>query len=274
MLDIAFITYYGYIIGFDWNGSAQPHLYWLLLAFVLPNYYWLQKKSPNGSFMTFHHWMIPMSISTLLAPLVGFDNILFNFLLFNSLYGFYINFGQIKFTSSVNGYIGLGALGTIIMFLMGSFRIFWQELFSLEDYYIDGFGIAYNIIFLATAIGILIWRYGKDSSILRNPLNYMFIAYIPIFFIAMSSSLIAMLLCNLIVAVLGIMIILEAVKNDNLGTLNLGLFLISVLIVCRYFDMNIPFVLRGILFILIGVGFFIANYLMFQKRKAQEANKD
>lgn len=267
LLYIILITYYGYSIGYVWRYGAQPHWYWVLLAIVLPYYYLLYKKSPQGSFIVFHHWLIPISISTLLAPLVGFNNMVFNFLLYNSLYGFFYNFGQTPFAGKLNGYTALGAMGTIVMLLIGSFRGFWGIFESLRGIYLDGFGIAFNLIFGVAAVAMLVWRYNQDKGVLKDPLSLIFLAYIPIFFIGMYSDVAAMLLSNLAVATLGIMAIRAGAKSDNLGILNLGLLVVSVLIICRYFDMDIPFALRGLFFILIGGGFFVANYLMFKKRK-------
>ena len=39
---------------------------------------------------------------------------------------------------------------------------------------------------------------------------------------------------------------------------------------CRFFDTNMSFVIRGLLFVAVGVGFFITNYVMLKKQKARE----
>jgi hypothetical protein len=41
-----------------------------------------------------------------------------------------------------------------------------------------------------------------------------------------------------------------------------------VLIGCRFFDTDMSFVIRGLLFVGIGVGFFVMNIYMIRKRKA------
>ena len=51
------------------------------------------------------------------------------------------------------------------------------------------------------------------------------------------------------------------------SVLNFGLLIIITVIICRFFDTNMSFVLRGILFVLVGIGFFIANYLMLKRQK-------
>jgi hypothetical protein len=39
------------------------------------------------------------------------------------------------------------------------------------------------------------------------------------------------------------------------------------LVVCKFFDEDLSFITRGILFISVGIGFFVANYLVIKKRK-------
>jgi hypothetical protein len=89
------------------------------------------------------------------------------------------------------------------------------------------------------------------------------------FFIGIYSA-VSIILINVIVLAIGILIILAGAKKDHLGILNFGLLVITALIICRFFDTNLSFILRGLLFICVGAGFFAANYWMLQKRKKDE----
>jgi hypothetical protein len=62
----------------------------------------------------------------------------------------------------------------------------------------------------------------------------------------------------------------EGIRYDHLVILNYGLITVTALITCRFFDTDLNFVFRGLLFIFIGAGFFAANYFMLQKRKDNE----
>jgi hypothetical protein len=46
------------------------------------------------------------------------------------------------------------------------------------------------------------------------------------------------------------------------------MLIIAFLIFLRFFDMEIEFVVRGIIFILIGLAFFVTNFLMVREPKA------
>jgi hypothetical protein len=77
-------------------------------------------------------------------------------------------------------------------------------------------------------------------------------------------------LINLLILTIGLLHVREGAKKDHLGILNFGLLVITILTVCRFFDDNISFVIRGVLFVGAGVGFFVANYLMIKRRRENE----
>ncbi|WKN43561.1 hypothetical protein [Tunicatimonas pelagia] len=72
----------------------------------------------------------------------------------------------------------------------------------------------------------------------------------------------------MLILVIGIAITLKGARQDHLGVLNYGLLIIAALVLCRFFDERLSFILRGTLFVLVGIGFFLTNYRMLRKRKA------
>ena len=78
------------------------------------------------------------------------------------------------------------------------------------------------------------------------------------------------ILINTMIFILGIVKIREGHLKDHLGILNYGLLIIIVLILCRFLDTDLSFITRGLLFIGVGAGCFLANYQMLKKRKAHE----
>jgi hypothetical protein len=76
------------------------------------------------------------------------------------------------------------------------------------------------------------------------------------------------------VATLGLFAIRIGINKNSYGILNYGLLLITVLIICRFFDTNLDFVFRGILFIAVGAGFFFTNYLLLKKQGKNAINSN
>jgi hypothetical protein len=108
----------------------------------------------------------------------------------------------------------------------------------------------------------------------NNPTNFkdfglleiIFIMNIPLLFMGEFAAIIA----NGIVLALGVLEIKRGNQFNNLRILNFGLLIITILITCRFFDTNFSFVVRGILFISLGLGFFLTNYVMLKKRNRNE----
>src|SRR5262249_28742411 len=103
-----------------------------------------------------------------------------------------------------------------------------------------------------------------------HPAKIAFAVYILIFLIGFASPGLSITLINLLILCIGIFTIWLGAKVDHLGVLNYGLLTITALIICRFFDSHMSFVVRGLLFVLVGAGFFVANYLMLKKRKMIE----
>jgi hypothetical protein len=116
----------------------------------------------------------------------------------------------------------------------------------------------------------LLWR-GKsgEQKIYSGPdfMRYVFIAFIILFCIGHANGRTAMLLVNLMLFVLGIHYIRKGSQVDHLGILNYGLLILAAVITCRYFDSDMSFLVRGITFVLVGAGFFAANYMQLKKRR-------
>lgn len=273
LLYIIGISFYAAETGY-WNYPApESYLYWLLLLAALPHYYMLYKQQPTSNFMTFHNWAIPISVMFILGT-VAKEVDEFMFVAYCSLFGLYYLIGNLEFFSQqklINqGYTLIGSLGTIGLLLIVSFDWLWKELREMEiafsDLILSPEFIATTIIFLLV-LGLL-YIQQKDKPLTSiKPIAPVFILFLGIFIIGLFSP-ISILLINLMIFALGILIILEGAKSVDLGMLNYGLLVITALIICRFFDVDLSFVIRGILFVLIGVGFFAANYWMLKKRNA------
>ncbi|HSW14471.1 MAG TPA: DUF2157 domain-containing protein [Solimonas sp.] len=76
------------------------------------------------------------------------------------------------------------------------------------------------------------------------------------------------LLCNLYVAGLGLAILRAGIAQRRMRIANGGLALIAALVLARFFDGDWSFTVRGLAFIGVGVGFFIANFWLRRRVQA------
>lgn len=65
--------------------------------------------------------------------------------------------------------------------------------------------------------------------------------------------------------IIGILTIRKGAKKNHLGVLNYGLLIITALVICRFFDTDLSSIIRRLLFVSVGIGFFLTNYWMLKK---------
>lgn len=275
LLYLVGITYYAAEIGYWTYPSSESYLYWFLLLLALPHYFHLYNLRPKSNFMVFHNWLIPLSVAIILGTVAHRTTELM-FIAYFSLFGLFYSIGESDiFTQQKtrnNGFKVIGSIGTITLLLSMSFRWFWESLsnkvFHFEESIMAPEFLASTLITLM-AVGLLFMNVKKRTQTKIRPLALVFILYIAIFMIGIYFP-VADLLINITISILGMMIMMEGSKEDHIGKLNFGLFIIAALIICRFFDTDLSFIFRGLLFMLVGAGFFTANYLMLKKRKTNE----
>lgn len=273
MLYIIGITYYATETGYWTYPSSESCLYWLLLFFILPKYYQLYKYKPESNFMIFHNWLIPLSVVITLRT-VSDSNEELMFIAYISIFAVLYLVGNLEFFSQQkprnNAYKILGSLGTIILLLILSFDWFWEDLrneaFKFKDIIVSPEFIASTITSLLA--GGLLYLQLKNKSLANiKPMALVFILFIVAFLIGLSSPL-SVVLINIYVFAIGVFTIRDGAKQDHLGILNFGLLIITALVICRFFDEGISFIIRGILFVSVGFGFFVTNFMILKKRKS------
>lgn len=275
LLYIAGITWFACETGYWSYQASVSYFYWLLLMGAFAHYYVLYKEKPESNFTVFHNWLIPLSLVISLGIVANASDELM-FIAYFSLFGLMYAVGNLEFFSQQkivnNGYRVLGSTGTIVLLLILSFDWFWDGLrrsdlpinvvISSPEFFVSAF---------LTLLTLGLFYFQQKSRPLSeiNPIAVVFILFIAIFIVGMSSPM-AVIFINIIVFVIGVYAIRTGAKQNNLGELNYGMLIITFLVVCRFFDADLSFVLRGLLFVAVGAGFIAANSWMLKKRKNEE----
>ncbi|MBK8723743.1 MAG: hypothetical protein IPL95_16255 [Saprospiraceae bacterium] len=125
-------------------------------------------------------------------------------------------------------------------------------------------------LLLSFVAAFLFFYQNKSKSIVSiDFFGSIFILFIALFTLGFHYILLPLVLTNLLILGIGIFFIYKGIQSIQLSTMNFGLIILSILIICRFFDTEMSFVNRGLVFIGIGVGFFFANYKMIQKNKSR-----
>lgn len=273
LLYIAGITYYCWESNhfFSHNYSGSYHYWWLLLL-IIPHYYLLVKNRPDSNFTVFHNWIIPLSLAICLGSVARQNGDLM-YMAYMSMFGLFYLIGSSHTFSSmkrhVNGYLVIGSYGTAQILLTLSFDHYWNRMIeypSKSENWTSSAELGAIVFFTLAALLLLVYQNRKGINNF-HPTKVLFLIFIFVFMLGGSSPNSAVAIINFLILATGIIIVRNGVRADHFGILNYGLLMITALIVCRFFDSNMSFVIRGLLFVLVGAGFFVTNYLMLKKRK-------
>lgn len=267
-----FVRYYNFDV------KTFPYYYLVLILLSIPFYINLLKKQSLSNFIIFHNLVFATSFMIMLEKvnsnyeLKGLIHIaficLFSIYLLSKHFPFFIN----KNTNDKNLYY-VGLIGIIWYIFISSFKDFWTEHLIKVDKLSSIFYSQemFVVVFLSLSALFLVYKKVKIEG-LRNlkALEVMFLIYILIFCIGYNSSELGFILINVTILSLGILTILDGIKSDHLGIVNTGLFIIILLMIIRFFDTDITFLIRGLIFISVGIGFFLTNYRILKARKLNE----
>lgn len=272
LLYIVGITYYAAEASYFSYPNFVPYAYWGLLLAVLPQYFILAKKSPKSNYLTLENIVIPLSVTIALGTFSSVGSY-FMYVAYFSLFGLFYNIGANNLFGSnktrSNPYKVIGALGTLTLLFVSSFEWFWlvviQSKNELENW------ITYVSFWVALSITVLaifyLLKLLKTKSIRELPIFApLFLVFLILFGLGQFFSSVWILI-NVVILAVSILTIIKGAKKEHLGILNFGLAIITLWIIIRFLNTDLSFIIRGLLLIIIGVGFFTANYLMLKKRK-------
>lgn len=274
LLYIVGITYYAAETSYFSYPNQNSYIYWLLLPAVMPQYYHLFRKSAKSNFLNVENWLVPLSLTIVLGTLSGGAGE-FMFLAYFSLFSLFYTIGNNDFFGEKglrnNPYKVIGSLGILIILFTLSFDGFWNELRGEMNYASLFTSLEFWAALALTlmALGYLYFQQREKPWRDLPILSLVLLSFIIIFSIGFYSN-IAVILINATLVLIGILIITKSKDKDHLGTLNFGLSIITVWILIRFFNTDLSFVIRGLLLMALGIGFFTANYWILKKRKNNE----
>jgi len=268
------VIWYSSETNFFNNDVNSSYLHWFLAILALPHYYLLCKNKPESNFTNWHHWFIAVAGIVLLGTMDKSNSQLL-FPAYFSLFALYLMSDNLPFfkrySGARNGYFMIGALGTIILLFVSSFHDYWDYLWrhanELSEL-VSSREFISAVVLTILAIVTLIRQRQKDALFVR-PLEYVFLFFAVIFAIGYGSSKVVVLI-NILLLVISILTIKDGLSRNRLSILNFGLIILTILVLCRFSDTDISFTLKGIVSILLGIGFFAANYYTLRKNRTNE----
>ena len=272
VLFLAGNAYFGFLTGYETKPELSHYMFWVFLVAAFPFYFHLIKSAKNSLFTYLHHWAFVLSVVINLGTLAHEEGY-WLIVVYMALFGLLLLVGNMNRLRELpvlaNAYRFVGWAGSLVLLYVVSFESLWsgelsREYTSVSFYHCGEFYMSAVLI-----AGLLVGMFVKGMRNYKNPVHWAALLLL-VLFIVQSGPFLATLTINFFILWLGLYIIINSLKENHLAGLNLGLGIIGILIFCRFFDTNIPFIVKGLLFLVMGAGFFVANYYMVKNRKKDE----
>ena len=241
--------------------------YGLLIA-VLPFYYFQVTNAPKSNATIISHWMMAILGVCFLFSIYWDERVswLYFHLALLTLFGLYLIISNGRFFATPrkwNPYFIFGLLGISIILLSGSFISFWPNTTKELSY---GIGIIFTfVLLLVIALGLQFWQYKHQ---IPNPwVNYIYLMALPLFLMGNQFTALNCVLYNVLFLAMGIYYLRNGIKEHALLKTNFGLLMVVLLINIRVYDLDINTAFKGAVFVLIGIGFLVVNYIIFKKNR-------
>lgn len=262
------------LVGLVMMGLVKPHLlmahqkgdfksnsFWLPVFMVLVGLAFLL------ALMAFH-----VPVRTLLA--LYFASLL---LLDHYLFGpFSINKRGLSSTLSSMALVGasgqkevhtldlLGKLGLYILVYVFSYRGFWRYTDAWELTSVHAVILALGFLALLMLVYIL---FNRKEAFSWLPLALPLVVLV--FHLMADATWLpatAAVVFSLLFFAMGLQFLLDGINHNHLGLANQGLLFLLLIIATRFLDIDFSFLVRGVVFVLLGLGFLATNLWMVRKK--------
>lgn len=160
----------------------------------------------------------------------------------------------------------VGALGVIVLAIILTFGHEWRRLLEIADWQ----ALLHTPLVIWPGAAVTLWVHAWTR---REPVALLFGALPVVVLIATALNDfdgVSLVLMNLYVLGLGVTLIALGVRDRRLGVVNLGMLVTSALIIARFLDSDLSFVVRGLAFIAVGIGFLVTNVVLLRRKGAAQ----
>lgn len=268
-----------------WAIDAQQHagqavLFWPLAALVLPHTFAAARGNVYAVRPVLLFWGIALALC--IATGVTLEKILPGLwiIVYAGLFATLYLAGKYWFDEASTlwqrPFRTVGAVGATILAFQFSCQwpwesIGWHHYREGAAYHPLAAGLDYALAIAlpVTAIVLLV------GSVRRGKAGIIFLGVLPILAV-LGYSLVTLLdrthetqaLFNLYLLAFGLSLLIRGFRTAKIGTVNAGMLILFALILLRFFDEDLGFVFRGVVFVLLGLAFLAVNLVLARKKGA------
>lgn len=258
-----------------WDNPARGILFWPLAALIAPHFIWSLRREIYAIRSTILSLVITICVSVAASVTLGKTWPGSWVIILPSTYAVFYLIGQRRFASLTSNWQRpmrlIGGIGLFVLAFQFTFRYAWRYLES-ESY---GRALSVNaladhlitFIIVASAI-VLFFDNARRGELMPSLFGVLPLAAIVGYSLAALS--IAPLIFNIYLFALSVSCILGGLENNRLSVVNTGMLMLAILIVARFFDSDINFIIKGLVFIAVGIGFLSVNLSLIRRREGAQ----
>jgi uncharacterized membrane protein len=261
--------------GFQVSSAPDDYWIWLFAALLLPYYWWLRQQQQGTLQLLFHDWIMPVAGIAAFMCLPEYGGRLYNGVLYIGFFSLFFLVGNVYFDHKRTGWHLIGWVALVGLLVINSFRRFWTQN--------NGFWTDWGDFPSALALSLpgamwllcvasLVWLWRQGHPLRLHPILYLAALSPGYLLLGQMNDIAGIVMANMLLLGLSLYYIWQGNKQLHLGLLNTGLLIISVQIIARFFDTDMSFTVRGMLFLLLGLCFFAGNRYLIRRQKEVAQN--
>lgn len=158
----------------------------------------------------------------------------------------------------------------LLILLVASFEGFWLSfVFKQKDF--TGMQLLILTVIILGMLVLAFKSYKNIQSQFGGLLGIISLVVPILIFIGCISPVGIQHLFTVLLLLLGVVSLIFGARKSNLTLANLSLGLIGLIMFCRFLDLKMSLTVKGILFITIGLSFFLANYFIIKNKKHENS---
>lgn len=261
--------------GFQVSSAPDDYWVWLFAGLLFPFYWWLRQQQQGTLQLLFHDWVMPVAGIAAFLCLPKYDGSLYNGVLFIGFFSLFFMAGNVFFDHKRTGWHIIGWVALVGMLVVNSFRRFWKDgngIWADWDGSPSWLVVGIPVVVWVLCVALLAWLWRTQHPLRLHPLPYLAALSPAYILMGQMNEIVGIVMANLLLLGLSLHYIWQGNKQLHLGLLNTGLLIISVQIIARFFDTDMSFTLRGMLFLVLGFCFFAGNRYLIRRQKEVAQN--
>jgi uncharacterized membrane protein len=257
------------------NNPIKSVFFWPLTAVIVPHFIWALRKD----IYTVRTALLALAIAISTCFGAGFslgktwDGAWI--IIYSSIYSIFYLIGSREFNDIPTmwqwPFRFIGAIGLFALSFMFTFQDMWKLVLRYgitHGKVLSLSALPDHIITFAIIITAILFFYdnAKRKNIIKSLFGIMPLLAILGYALSMQSVILASILFNVYLFILSLSRIALGIRDNNLGAVNIGMLMLAILIIARFFDSDINFIIKGLVFILVGVGFLVTNAVLVRRR--------